>query len=152
MSITPRPEFGRPETGRVRYWYRTDAQLRRAQMSPEDRALEAKRIGDRRRYVKAQREQRKAEQERRERHGPSHRTCRDCAAGLHDVGITNGHEKVLPAITETAICCVCLRSFTFGEKGVKAQAVAGPNGHLFRCRVLNPDVEASTDDLEDLAS
>ena len=91
MSVTPRPEFGKPETGRVRHWFRTDAQMRRHYLSPEARDAERQRIGERRKQMKAWREQ---EAKRPKPH--DHAICRPCHLGLVDVGIHSG--SVIPEI------------------------------------------------------
>lgn len=136
-KITPRPEFGRPETGLIRHWFRTDAQMRRNYLSPEERELERQRIGERRRLAKEWRAS--AERDRiRNEHG--HFACNECSAGLHDVGIYDGHEeKRIPPTVELRLCCTCLRTVTIGPAGTR-QLRRGPNFSMLRCRVLDPDM------------
>lgn len=141
MSVKPRPEFGKPETGLVRHWYRTDAQMRRAMMSPEQRAIEAQRIGDRRRQMKKARAE--AEEFKR-RVAHRHTLCFDCGAGLADVGVVG---KIVPRKREVEpsalVCCVCL-SETMRDTGEPKSATWGPRREAFRCRVLEPESPEET--------
>lgn len=140
----PRPEFGRPETGLVRHWFRTDAQMRRHYMTPEQREVERKRIGERRAMAKHYR----AEiEEFKRRAAHRHFTCRECLPGMADVGAFDGKDAAhpTPEVGER-VCCTCLSVST---PRVTYPSVRGPNfARVFRCRVLDPEPEpeAETED------
>lgn len=139
MSVTPRPEFGKPETGQVRHWFRTDAQMRRHYLSTEAREIERQRISERRRQMRQYRAEH-AESERRATH--QHFTCPSCVHGLEDVGIfggKDGTEQRTPRAEEALTCCTCLALVPLGPRWSTVPTRKGPNYHAFRCRVFDPD-------------
>jgi hypothetical protein len=134
----PRPEFGKPETGLVRHWFRTDAQMRRHYMDPEQRELERQRLSARRAMMKKHREEAKVQQVR---YSHRHFFCTDCSGGLHDVGVIDGEGKRRTREdVESLLCCICLVVVLLGPKRSTVAAKWGPNRNIFRCRVLDPDV------------
>lgn len=136
MSVTPRPEFGKPETGQIRHWFRTDAQMRRHYMAPADRELERQRMQERR----AERKKYRAEAEEFKRRAAHvHTVCHDCAAGLTDVGVMTGKTtKTVDRERDTVPCCACLAALPATKAGSNLMEW-GPRREAFRCRVLHPE-------------
>lgn len=142
MSKTPRPEFGKPETGRIRYWFRTDAQMRRAYMAPDELEREIERIRIRRAQLREAREQAR-EYQRRATH--RHTLCHDCVGGLVDVGALSGKSKERQTDRAGEVpCCSCLAMLARPRGGRSRSMEWGPHHDRLRCRVLDPDVVDET--------
>lgn len=137
--MRPQPEFGKPETGTVRHWFRTDAQMRRHYMDPETRELERQRISARRAQMKKHRLE-AAEFQRRAAH--AHTLCIECVAGLVDIGALTG-KRSDPRETDrhTVPCCSCLALLPAPRSGRSRGLELGPHYDRLRCRVLDPDPE-----------